>query len=765
MILVIMAGSLVVLGCANPADGSNGVNGYDGDDGDPGDPGKVFISGDVTAEELRDAFEKAEEVVLQRGTTATTVYGVIPVKKTLVVYGEKAVKDGKSLEIEADGTLEIKAEAGLDASYVSGTAGYVKGSAAGITGAGGIVLPYLGAGGSLPADGISYNTAGVTLQKKAVGSYNTGVSTPATGGLTNANIVTIFGLQGGPSSLTAANITALTNTAVPLGKTLTLTGAANTITAALDISTKGTLIVAEGAKLTANVATAISANTTDSNVTINGELDLGVNGTITGTGKITNNGVISSATTTGTVQEWLITKPAGSGKVVLSGVGGAVLSAAAALTQNVEIANGGTLKAAAVAAPFSGNKTITILDGGTLDLGAALGTLSLTDVTIKNDEGTIDTATLSDKALQAILNAGVGGKVTSAGNVAISTQAPLTAFTVPANTEFTHDTGTFAGGAVPIVINGTATFTTGTFESQTGAVTVNGTATFTGATFAALTAALTINGDATFGAAIAPLAASTVTVNGTAEFTAAAAPLGDVTVGQDGELTVSGTGSLTIAAAKTLANAGTVALTGTGSVVLTGASATGGAKITGAGKLTAGATEIVGGTTGWQAVADSGSATITIASATVVTATITASANTVNLTAQGTGATITQLAGAVGNELTIAAATTVNLGAADASIAVGSIKLAKGTNPGKLTLTAADSIVLTLAVGTAGTALSSTITTFDTDAVTSGTAAEKVFLDGNDKLTKLVGASASITGTASGTGFNTIASTTAVTGS
>ncbi|MDR1637219.1 MAG: hypothetical protein LBR93_07760 [Treponema sp.] len=552
-LLAVLSAVLIFTGCVNPADGSDGAPGV-GTEGPDGKNIGFVNTTSVTAAELKALFETALVDVVTLGTVVEKVDGEIPSGKKLIVTGpDTAVKNGESLEIKADGTLAIFGGAKLNASYTS-TVGYVKGSAAGITGEGVIVLPFVD-GGTLPEGGISY-TADIEA-KKAVGSYNDGDSTPA-GPLDNAGIVKIFGLTEGPDSLTVADITGLTKAAVPSGKTLTLTGTANTFTGALDLALGGDLIV-DGTLATTGTFE-IKANGTDSNITINGKLDLGATGTIAG--KITNNGVISSAATTNTVLMPLITTPVGSGKVVLSGDAGSPLSGTAALTQNVEIAENGTLKAAAVAAPFSNDKTITIETDGTLDLGEAVATLSLTGVTIKNDGGTIATTTTSDKALQAILNAGVGGNVTSDGAVVISTENPLTAFTVPAGTEFTHKTGAFLGGAVPIVIEGDATFTTGTFASQTGKVTVNGTATFTVGTFEGLVGAAnqTIvevgpNGNATFTAATFKASNQTVgniVINGTASFGAAAAPGGNVTVGASGVVNIGTAGSLAVTGTKTL---------------------------------------------------------------------------------------------------------------------------------------------------------------------------------------------------------------------
>ncbi|MDR3355818.1 MAG: hypothetical protein LBO04_01360 [Spirochaetaceae bacterium] len=135
---------------------------------------------------------------------------------------------------------------------------------------------------------------------------------------------------------------------------------------------------------------------------------------------------------------------------------------------------------------------------------------------------------------------------------------------------------------------------------------------------------------------------------------------------------------------------------------------------------------------------------------------------TATLTAGGTSPAITQATGS-GNNLAISANTTVNLGGTSA--AVGSIKLSKGADPGKLSLDTG-STVLTLAAGTEGTAYANTITSIDADAVITGIDRTAVFHDSN-KLTKLAGgasAASVITGSATGPGVNTINSGTATAG-
>jgi hypothetical protein len=374
------------------------------------------------------------------------------------------------------------------------------------------------------------------------------------------------------TELTVSGITGLTDVAVPSGKTLTLTGPSNTFTAALDLSTaKGTLIV--DGTLTTSGAYAITAAGT-SNITINGTLALGANGSVAG--EVTNNGTITtSSTTPATVTGLLGLEGTGTVEIGAS----LALTAAAALTQNVRIPSGVTLTTHSVAAPFSGTKTITIDESGTLALDAANTSVGVTVV----NNGTITTATTSDTALQTIVN--LGGAITSTGNV-----DSTAAFTVPVGTTLTHNTGTFVGGSGALTINGNATFTTGTFVSQTGAVTINGTASFDVATFAGLTgsagtAIFTVGpaGNATFTAAtFVGTTVGDIVINGDAEFGAAAVPGGDVKVGATGTLTVSSSGSLAVTNTKTIVvgeapNTVTLTkatITGTAGATLVGATGT-----------------------------------------------------------------------------------------------------------------------------------------------------------------------------------------------
>jgi uncharacterized repeat protein (TIGR02543 family) len=162
-----------------------------------------------------------------------------------------------------------------------------------------------------------------------------------------------------------------------------------------------------------------------------------------------------------------------------------------------------------------------------------------------------------------------------------------------------------------------------------------------------------------------------------------------------------------------------------GSLVLTG-DASNGAQISGTGKVVAAKTEITGI---WQAV---GSGDVTIAASSTTESSITASADTVVLTA-GTGGIITQLAEA-SNNLTIAANTTIDLQGTE-SAAVGKLILTgDGTNPAEIKLAnAATSIVKTGL--TAGTNAFSAATQIGTKTFAAGTTGAAVITTNVDGAT------------------------------
>ena len=764
----LVCAALIFVGCESPTSGDAGAAGLDG---------PYPLSGaTVSAAQLEAAFYVSSRVAIEDGSGG--IAGEVPADKTLYVLGAAAkVATGDFLEVK--GALDIYEAAALDASYISGASGYLKGSAAGITGAGTVSLPYLGAGGSLPEGGIDY-TAGIAAVK-AAGSYITSVG--AGTALDNTSIATIFGLPDGPDELTVSNISGLTAGAVPENKTLTLKGTVNTISGNLDLSGKGTLIVAEGAEL--NAATYSVA------------------------GNVTNNGTIGTTSTTSATVVGLLALT-GTGAVEIDA--DVTLAAVGVLNQNVKILSGKTLTTDDTAAPFSGSgKTITIESGGTLALDVANTSVGV-DV---DNKGTITTGTTSDVALATIL--GAGGTITASGAIT----ALSAALTVPEDVVLTAANATFTTGAFAVTVDGTLTAASATFAAVTS-LTVDGTLTAalaTGDTTNGIAITVGDEGSATLGT-VGKLKTSTVAGGGaltvtaitafdtgatltvSGEFTAttvnvtgvkAAAngtingitfpdavdiakitsgttvTIGDFTVLFDDTLTVPSGKVLVVASDEDLNILGTVIVKGSLSVqggavtvgslassvklysaVITG-DATVGAVLNGsgptvtladtdvlmildngfitinntAGSVVAGATTF-SGVGSWEASKSSSDGdnvfgvkiTSAAAGATIAAFGEETLQGTGTLTASGTAPAITQAAGA-DNALTIAANTTIDLkGTIASATSVGAIKLAESTTAdegGKLTFKAVTS---TVKVGseTDGSELSATVGDFVTTA-------------------------------------------------
>jgi hypothetical protein len=356
----------------------------------------------------------------------------------------------------------------------------------------------------------------------------------------------------------------------------------------------------------------------------------------------------------------------------------------------------------------SGNEA-TVTGGGVINV-TPNGTLDVDDVDSLNDgEGPPVTVLGTNKVA-------IAGTLKFPAATAAAIDTALTYIKSGA----TLDVGTTAAAALKpseaagIALNGKKlVITANDSEDQTTLTVPAGLSLTTTDTLASLvgeageTPALTVaqGGSAVLSAAtFASTTVGDIVIDGTATFGAAAVPGGDVKVA--GSLAV--TGSLTVAAGAELAIAGAVNLTGTGSVVLTTATSgtTGGAKITGTGKLTAQDAEIVGGTGGWLAVLDSGTAeeSVTIAStATAGQATITGSTDATTASLKGgAGATITQKSGTASNSLTL---TTVTV---DLS-ADGSFTL-KGAGTNGATVVLASTAAIIKGAGTTGAVTTANIT-------------------------------------------------------
>jgi hypothetical protein len=203
---------------------------------------------------------------------------------------------------------------------------------------------------------------------------------------------------------------------------------------------------------------------------------------------------------------------------------------------------------------------------------------------------------------------------------------------------------------------------------------------------------------------------ATVTLtNNTTKLNGAVTAINDIVIAADTTMLIDEASTLKVKEGVTFTVAGTLNVVNSGTVKLTsgndditgakfvlkgGTGSTGdesrGGKLTGDGKVVAGATEIVGGKGGWQAV---GAGTITIkvgetanANEATITATPGTSGTPSSVLTAGAGAIITQTA-KDDNSLTVAAATEIALGRGPNDTAVGKLILAGlANNPGEIKL-------------------------------------------------------------------------------
>jgi hypothetical protein len=655
---LILAMLLVFAGCEGPTGpqglgglpGGQGGAGLPGDNGLPGDDG--FTGGlvvDPAGTEVSDTFLEAAFESIGDGTTVilgpsvTEVYGTVPAGKTLRVVGDLAlgvvVTDGEELILESGSSLVIHTGAVLNATVVSGIAGSLAGTGS-ISGAGSLLLP---------VKTTSNNTAvfltytDVSFAGRKVGSVLTSSSTAAAIGA--SNLADAFQTV---SALTVENLTGLTSTGIPAGKTLTLTGAGNTMAGFTSASGTGTLIVDGTLDTSAGIDFSLGGTltvngtlvTSGSGVTITGggNITIGSDGILTladagddATG-ITNNGSISTVATAGLTQKHLLTL-LGTGTVELNGVGTtAVDTAQLTLTQNVTIGTTGKLIAPVVAsAPFSGGKTITILGNGILDFGVTEDVTSIgaTVVNTGTNEDSVTTSTTSPVALSTIM--GIEGNISSDGVIALT--GPLT---IPANVNLTSDSA-FTDGAYAVTIEGDVLLSGVATSDGDITVAADGTLTFSGA--AAPTGDITVEADGTltFSGTVAPTGDITVKADGVFIVSDDAVPEGDITVEAGGLLQITA-GSLTIAAEKTLDNNNNVSIANGASLILTGATGGDGAMLTGTGSVAFGNASIIGGTDGWQADAASTTVVFSAAAANAPRITGTGSNPVLKAVDAGTGA-------------------------------------------------------------------------------------------------------------------------------
>jgi hypothetical protein len=372
---VLLSVSLFVIGCPTEADGGAGQRGNDGTAGATYLPSGVISPADVAA-----AFADPD-VVVKVPEAATEIAGLIPPGRTLEVRSPLKVSDGGVLDVQ--GTLKVFDGGSIDASYVGGSSGYLKVSGAGqLDGAdAAYALPYV-ADGELPQDAVHTQTAGLPWAV-AIGSFRDNLGTGAGSAITAGDILNLKAL--GETELAVYNFTGLTAAAVPSGVELALAGPGNTVTANLDLSTAanfGTLVVLEGATLTASTGITITGSAAAANITVNGVLKLNAAAvalTIAGKVDLTQGTVDASAAGVAT-----LTLPAGEAvikNIVVGGTNDLSIATATglAVTSIVSGGNGKGVKGAATA-------LVTFKAGGasstdTLTLGTGANTFVVKGLT------------------------------------------------------------------------------------------------------------------------------------------------------------------------------------------------------------------------------------------------------------------------------------------------------------------------------------------------------------------------------------------------
>jgi hypothetical protein len=158
MLLAILAGVFLVTSCSSPTDGINGETGLRGPEGPQGKPGGYYVSNaTIDAATLALFFDRAgsDAVVLaNNGNVTISGTAVIPGGKILRVATPNTASVTVTGTLDVIGTLEITEGALLIADSV-GSAGYLTGNAANISGPGFVSLPVV-LDNTDVGDGITY---------------------------------------------------------------------------------------------------------------------------------------------------------------------------------------------------------------------------------------------------------------------------------------------------------------------------------------------------------------------------------------------------------------------------------------------------------------------------------------------------------------------------------------------------------------------------------------------------------------------------------
>jgi hypothetical protein len=460
---VLLSVSLFVIGCeTEAADGGTGPRGDN--------VGIITAAAVVDGDDLEAAFLAADVVTL--GPKVTSVSGTVKGGKRLVVSGILPVTIGEELVVE--GSVEVAKGAAL--AGVGGTAsGTIKGAADSVYGQGTLALPYEAAAGYL-----SYSNASFA-------------GTKAVGGLSAANVATFFADpdNSAVTALTVYDLPAITAAAVPAtGKTLTLAGEGNTVTGPLDLTGKGTLVVAEGAMLKATTGITITGaevgDPAKPNFVVNGTLKLASTAVaLTLAGKVDLANATIDATEAGVAT---LTLPAGAAAVAAIKVGA---------TNDLSIAGATGLTVTAIASSGKGVKSASVTayttsTGNSISPTAgALATVIISK--IDNNEVTVETGTAAAQ-IDNIAGSAIKVKINGASGVIIPGVGEGKLLLTTANlAKFVAGTGN------KITVTGAATGTAGTLEIPDDLEVVAATATL--ATITGLTvgdrAILTLSANAT----------------------------------------------------------------------------------------------------------------------------------------------------------------------------------------------------------------------------------------------------------------------------
>jgi hypothetical protein len=400
---------LALAGCEGPVGpaGSSGAPGEPGEPGapaspaDPGEPGEPGPSGsetltgaDISNGDLARTFEKIDDVILL--SNVKTIYGTVPQGKTLYVDGfDTAVAEGRELVIE--GTLVIRTiltASGTNSGFLVVNGGTIEGD-------GKLGLPYVLTDTTTWSRGLSSKSPAVESLNVYAASVVGATGNPRA--IATADLATLFRNE---TELTVRDVRDLNTSAVPVGKSLTLLGAANVIPDATD-QLRGTLTVAEGATLT--ISSSNLTATLQARFVNNGEIILrdaaGIQ--IVNSGILSNNKVIkANAGSGGEDRVNHLLQLEGTGRIELSIVSDITGIGEVALRQNLVLKTDqlGTARSVSlVSAPGTTvpfltvlGKTITIEEDITLVLGAdTVGTNAIFENYGLIQVGSTDTEVLS----------------------------------------------------------------------------------------------------------------------------------------------------------------------------------------------------------------------------------------------------------------------------------------------------------------------------------------------------------------------------------